>query len=311
MKILVYGAGVIGSIYSAKLFDAGFDVTLLARGSRYENLKEKGIVIKEAKTGNQTISKIPLTQRLNADDFYDLIIVCVRLEQIDSIVPVLNENKVCPLIMFMFNYTEKIEQFKNELDPKQLILGFPGVGGTYENEVIKFIKIKEQKTTIGDIDGSESLAIKKVKSIFEKAGFKIEISRDMISWLQTHAVFISAISAAIIKEGGNSEQLGKNKQGVKMMVAAIREGFKACKNQGIVITPFNLKIIFMIMPQWFYVYYWQRALRSEVGTLAIAPHAVAAKNEMKLLSEKVLAMVHSPSIDTHTLDELLISFIQD
>ncbi|HET7116606.1 MAG TPA: 2-dehydropantoate 2-reductase N-terminal domain-containing protein [Hanamia sp.] len=45
MKILVYGAGVIGSIYAAKLFDAKNDVTLLARGKRYENLQQNGLII--------------------------------------------------------------------------------------------------------------------------------------------------------------------------------------------------------------------------------------------------------------------------
>ena len=33
MRILVYGAGVIGSLYAAKLQAAGQEVTVLARGS--------------------------------------------------------------------------------------------------------------------------------------------------------------------------------------------------------------------------------------------------------------------------------------
>lgn len=34
MRILVYGAGVIGSIFAEKLAVAGNDVTILARGKR-------------------------------------------------------------------------------------------------------------------------------------------------------------------------------------------------------------------------------------------------------------------------------------
>jgi 2-dehydropantoate 2-reductase len=44
-RILVIGAGVNGSICAAGLHSAGFDVTLLARGKRYEELREAGIVI--------------------------------------------------------------------------------------------------------------------------------------------------------------------------------------------------------------------------------------------------------------------------
>ena len=36
MKICIYGAGVIGSIFTGKLSLAGNDVTVLARGKRFE-----------------------------------------------------------------------------------------------------------------------------------------------------------------------------------------------------------------------------------------------------------------------------------
>jgi 2-dehydropantoate 2-reductase len=36
MRILVFGAGVLGSYYATKLYQAGMDVTILARG---ENIK--------------------------------------------------------------------------------------------------------------------------------------------------------------------------------------------------------------------------------------------------------------------------------
>jgi len=47
LKILIYGAGVIGSIYASRLYESGCDVTLLARGEHYENLKQNGVIIKD------------------------------------------------------------------------------------------------------------------------------------------------------------------------------------------------------------------------------------------------------------------------
>ena len=75
------------------------------------------------------------------------------------------------------------------------------------------------------------------------------------------------------------------------------------------IAPANLKIIFMIMPQSFSICYGQKAMQGKVGTLAMAPHANKAKDEMKLLAKKVLTIVHSSSFPTPTLDLLLSSFI--
>ncbi len=45
MKILIYGAGNIGSLYAAKLKDAGHDVTILARGARLREIREHGILL--------------------------------------------------------------------------------------------------------------------------------------------------------------------------------------------------------------------------------------------------------------------------
>jgi len=56
MKILIYGAGVIGSIYAAKLYQTGCDVTLLARDKHYERLKQNGIIIKNILTGKQSFN---------------------------------------------------------------------------------------------------------------------------------------------------------------------------------------------------------------------------------------------------------------
>ena len=47
MKILVLGAGVLGCNLARNLFRAGKDVTLLARGTWAEQIKENGLRIKE------------------------------------------------------------------------------------------------------------------------------------------------------------------------------------------------------------------------------------------------------------------------
>ena len=309
MKILIYGAGIIGSIYAAKLFEAKNDVTLLARGKRFESLEQNGVIIEDLLTGNKITAHIPLTKNLETNDFYDLIIVTVRLDQLESVMPFLNNNSGSSLILFMLNNPENIELIVDKLKPKDVIFGFPGAGGTFKKDIIKYIQIKQQKTTIGKTNGEIAATLKTLKSLFETAGFSVDISDDIQSWLKTHAVFMACVSAAIIKENGDSALLGRNKKSVKLMVKSIKEGFRALSNLGITVTPFNLKMIFMIMPVWFSVLYWQNAMQSQLGTLAMAPHAIAAKSEMQLVAKKVLEMVHSSSGETPNLDKLLLEFI--
>ncbi|MDQ2753394.1 MAG: hypothetical protein M3R72_10275 [Bacteroidota bacterium] len=311
MKILFYGAGVIGSIYAARLHQSHANVTLLARGKRYETLKQNGVIIKDVLTGKETTNYVPLIQELEPSDFYDLIIITVRLDQLEPVIKILKQNTVCPIIMLMLNNPDNMEYLEKELAPKHIMLGFPGAGGMYQGNQINYIQIKQQKTTIGEMDGKISNETKGIKALFETANFETDISLNMQAWLKTHAVFVACVSASIIKENGSSIQLGKNKNSIQKMIKAIREGFSACKNLGLPLLPSNLKIIFMILPKWFSVLYWQHAMQSKMGTLGMAPHANAAKDEMQLVAKKVVTIVHSSSIATPVLDKLLSTFINE
>jgi 2-dehydropantoate 2-reductase len=75
MKILVYGAGNIGSLYAAKLKNAGGDVAVLARGRHFNEIRERGVLLQEFVSGEETTTRVEAVERLDPDDAYDLIFV--------------------------------------------------------------------------------------------------------------------------------------------------------------------------------------------------------------------------------------------
>lgn len=64
MDILVYGAGVLGSLYAARLQEAGHAVALLARGPRRADLQAHGIVLDDAQTGRRTTTYVRVVDAL-------------------------------------------------------------------------------------------------------------------------------------------------------------------------------------------------------------------------------------------------------
>ncbi len=58
MKLLVYGAGVTGSLFSARLHEAGHDVSLLARGERLAALRRYGVQLAEA--DSPAVRRVPV-----------------------------------------------------------------------------------------------------------------------------------------------------------------------------------------------------------------------------------------------------------
>jgi 2-dehydropantoate 2-reductase len=51
LAVAVFGAGVIATVYGGLLAEAGDDVTLLARGSRWTDLQKSGLILQNADTG--------------------------------------------------------------------------------------------------------------------------------------------------------------------------------------------------------------------------------------------------------------------
>ena len=64
----MYGAGVLGSLYAARLQEAGHDLTVLARGRRFAEIEVHGIVLEHALQGTRTITRVALTKELEPDD---------------------------------------------------------------------------------------------------------------------------------------------------------------------------------------------------------------------------------------------------
>ncbi len=85
MKILVFGAGVLGCNLARNMFRAGKDVSLLARGKWAETLQKNGLRIKDKFSFRMSVSRIPVVTELRPEDQYDVIFVVMRYTQLRSI----------------------------------------------------------------------------------------------------------------------------------------------------------------------------------------------------------------------------------
>jgi 2-dehydropantoate 2-reductase len=81
MKLLVYGAGVLGSLLAARMHEAGHDVALLARGERLAALRRHGLQFAEG--DSPVVRRVPVPVVEHPADGYDLIAVLVRAHQLE------------------------------------------------------------------------------------------------------------------------------------------------------------------------------------------------------------------------------------
>lgn len=99
MKILVFGAGVLGCNLARNFFRAGKDVTLLARGAWGESIQKNGLRIKVKFSPRMSVSRIPVVTELKAEDKYDVIFVVLRYTQFDAILDAVSAGDDLPEVL--------------------------------------------------------------------------------------------------------------------------------------------------------------------------------------------------------------------
>lgn len=286
MRILVIGAGIIGSIYAARLTAAGHDVNLLARGPRHAALDGTGLHLhtngKHLQAGPRIVS---------ADEAHspvDLTIVAVRITQLSDVLDLLAVHE-SPAVAFLQHLGPHAEEVRSVVGRQRTVIAFPGVGGLFRADgSIEYIEVPAQPTTIDATAAQASV----LRAAVNSTGMRTMMEPDMPSWLATHEVFVACLGAGVLSRGGKAPALAADPTQLRTVVRAIQEGFGALNASGTRITPTSLRILFCRMPRWFAAAYWRRALHGPVGTVAIAPHIRASRDdEFAVLCTDVLKRV--------------------
>lgn len=292
MRLLIFGAGVLGSFYAVKLLAAGHDVTVLARGRRAAQLRADGLVVQEY--GRSCLrSPVSVIDSLDPESPYEHVLVLVRNDQVESVLPSLAANKATPSLVFMFNNLGGPQRLVDVLGPDRVVLGFPGAAGERAADgsvVATVLPALMQKTTVGEIDGRFTPRIRALAAGLEEAGFPTAISGRMDAWLKTHVAVVSPIADAFYAASGDLSVLADSRSRVLAMLRSIRQAFSALHAQGIPVTPAKLRSL-ELLPDWLLVGACQWALRTSYADLIVARHATVAREEMAALSEQLRGLV--------------------
>jgi 2-dehydropantoate 2-reductase len=305
MKLLVYGAGVLGSLYAAKLRQDGHDVSILARGQRLADLQAAGIVLQDARTGVRTTTPIEVVDQLEPGDAYDIVLVIVRKDQLSSVLPVVGANRGTPTVLFMVNNASGPDALIQAVGRERVLLGFAGAGGTRQTDAIHYhiLPAWQQATTLGELDGKQSPRLEQIAAAFRRAGFPVAISTRMDNWLITHVVWTCAGAHALYLVGGSNYALARTRDALVLWIRAVREGYRAMRNLGKPITPGGLRI-FEVAREPILVPFLSRLLDTPTAELVIARHANAARAEYVQLGEEYRALAKLAGVPTPAFDLL-------
>ncbi len=284
MRILIFGAGVIGSLYAALLSKAGIDVTVYARGKRLLDLQTKGLLYKtNGRTGSADVAVI---SSLNDNDRYEYIFLTVRENQLMTALSELKDN-ISPTIVTMVNSLDTYERWEEICGSGRILPAFPGAGGSLEDGVLDADITPRiiQPTTIQRTDGRE----KELAAVFKRAHIPYQVVNDMHSWQICHLGMVVPIADAYY-ESDDPLYAGKDRSLMKKTACRIRMNLRSIKNKGIKLSPIKMNI-FLILPVTVVAVIMGFVFRNEFGNRFMYQHSMKAPDEMRRLHEHLYAFL--------------------
>ena len=286
MRILIIGAGVVGTVYGAQLGVAGNAVSVLEHGARTEVIATTGLLARDVSGGTETRSPAEVIPDAGEGSF-DLVLVALRHDQLDSAAIPLSALNGHPLIVYFGNNPSG----HNDLPtgPGAVVsLGFPGIGGTMVGAVANYFKISQQPTVL---EATDDPRLTDIAAILRGHGFAVQRVAEMDGWLLYHAVFVACVSGALYRCETDPLRLASDRAELKLMCQAITEGFSALRADHVRGLPRNLAILHNRFLAPIAIRYWAHTMRTPMGELAFAAHSRHAETEMRALAHEVLLRV--------------------
>ena len=287
MRILIYGAGVIGSLYAVLFAETGYDTSIYARGKRLEFLKKNGLLYKK----NQNIrrAKATILGELSDNDAYDFILLTVRENQLYEALTELKNNK-SNIIVTMVNSLDSYKKWEDIVGKGRILPAFPGAGGSINNDGILDAALTPrmiQPTTFAEISGNKSEKTKQFSKILRHAHIPYQKVVDMHMWQLCHLAMVVPIADAYY-EANCPERAGRDWKTMKKTARRLKRNFTFLRKQKGKLSPWKMNIFrFVSLP--FLTIMLAVTFGSSFGDKFMYQHAMKAPDEMRELHKQFYA----------------------
>ena len=302
-RILVIGAGVNGCACATELYKAGINVTILARGKRYEDIKTEGIIIENPFNNKRSITKVPVINELQSEDIFDYILVIIRKNQISALLPVLANNK-SPNVVFMGNTLSSPDEYIKAIGKNRVLMDSVFAGGKREDNIIKAFIVKSIAGAVGEVDGTITPRLIRLKNILRKGGFKSKTSTNIVDAFIPHAAGVPVLALIVMKYNLNLRELTKSTKDLFLIVDATRESYSVIKELGYKIIPKSTNIIYII-PRFVQVALLRILLKTRIIEVGGVYDVSQAPDEMKFLAGELKDLVEKSGLPVPVIRKVL------
>ncbi len=176
MKIIVMGAGALGSISAALLHEAGHDVALVARGSRAEHLRANGVRVEGLA---EVTAAVPIVTETATLSDADLLIMTVKTFDTEAALRQLAHVKLASCLSLQ-NGLMKDDQLAATFGKEAVLGAIANFSGAVRDDGVALFTVNAS-ITVGEPAGGVSPRAQAVVDALNGAGINAHTSADIVS----------------------------------------------------------------------------------------------------------------------------------
>jgi len=233
MRIVVAGAGSLGSAMGGVLALAGHDVTLVSRNTAHiDAVRRSGLVLDDGATR----SVVPVHAAVDYDHLpvADLVVVLVKSFDTEraarAATPVVDPSTT---VLTLQNGVGCEEVVASVLGADRVIAGRTFVGGRLIEPGCVEFGIRGRSTTIGELDGSDTQRIRDIATTFTDAGMTTEVTDDVESMMWEKLFVNVATGAWSALTGLPYGELSVHPDVEAMAIATVAEAMSVARALGV------------------------------------------------------------------------------
>ena len=224
-KIMVFGAGAIGSLFGGILSDFGYDVTLVGREAHVKAINENGLII--SGFTEKTI-KVDATKEPVESDIVLLTVKSYDTKQAIEGIPLSKET----VVVSIQNGLNNLDTICKYVDETRVVGGVTSNGSlTLSPGKIKHTGIGY--TVIGGLNEDGNAVARDVAKILTDAGLKTDVSGNILEDIWTKLMINVGINAPAALTGLRNGELPEIEETKWVMVESIKEAILVARKSGI------------------------------------------------------------------------------
>jgi 2-dehydropantoate 2-reductase len=222
MKIILVGAGRIGSAVAFCLAQAGHDITVVARGARFDALSRDRAIV----TVNGRRVSVKVVPTFDPAMSCDLAIVTVPEHQVAPLLPTLAASRA-NTVLLMFNTFRGTEPYRSIIGAERFAFGFPNMSAYLVDQRLRF-----RVDGLGMVTTMSSTILAR---LFKEAAMPSEVEDDMDAFLRSHVALVVPLFLAALLTWRRPTKLTWSE--ARQLDAAWREGFDLVRSLGHTLKP--------------------------------------------------------------------------